>query len=85
MAASIGARLETSGEPHEWEAVSIENFSNRGARVITHRSWQPHVHVILVGLIGDFHADAEVIYCQRLSGNKCAVGLKFTAGAAELR
>ncbi|MGH9206323.1 MAG: PilZ domain-containing protein [Acidimicrobiales bacterium] len=85
MAANVGARLETSDVPRVWENVSIENVSNHGARVITHQSWQPHDHVTLVGLIDDFHADAEVIYCQRLGGNRCAVGLRFVTAAVELQ
>lgn len=61
------------------ESVSIVNISSNGARVITHRSWQPHDHVILFELVGDFHTDAEVIYCQRLRDEEYEVGLKFCA------
>jgi hypothetical protein len=40
--------------------------------------------LVLTELIGDFHVDAEVVYCQRVEHNQCAVGLKFaTAVEAE--
>ena len=55
----------------------IVNISSHGARVIAHRSWQPHDQLVLSELIGDFHVDAEVVYCQRIDRDKCAVGLKF--------
>jgi hypothetical protein len=28
-------------------------------------------------MIGDFRAEAEVVYCQRLGPGDCAIGLKF--------
>lgn len=55
----------------------IVNISNQGARVLAHRYWQPHEQLILSELIGDFHVGAEVVYCQRVEHNQCAVGLKF--------
>jgi hypothetical protein len=55
----------------------IVNISSHGARVIAHRYWQPHEQLVLIELIGDFHVGAEVVYCQRLDREKCAVGLKF--------
>jgi hypothetical protein len=59
------------------ETVMIVNISSHGARVITHRSWHPHDQLVLTELIGDFHIDAEVVYCQRLDHEECAVGLRF--------
>jgi hypothetical protein len=62
----------------------IVNISSHGARVIAHRSWQPHDQLVLSELIGDFHVDVEVVYCYRLDRDQCAVGLKFgTAVDAE--
>ena len=55
----------------------IVNISSHGARVIAHRYWQPHDQLVLTELIGDFHVDAEVVYCHRLERDQCAVGLKF--------
>jgi hypothetical protein len=55
----------------------ITNISSRGARVIGHRAWQPHEQLVLTELIGDFRVDAEVVYCERIDRDQCAVGLKF--------
>jgi len=76
MGASMAGRLETL-EQSISERVLIQNVSGRGARVITERTWQPHAHVSLVDIVGGSRIGAEVIYCQRLSSNLCAVGLKF--------
>lgn len=72
---NLGARLQAVGLPST--TVTIANISNHGARVITHRPCQPHEQLILTELFGDFHVDAEVIYCQRADGDQYAVGLRF--------
>jgi hypothetical protein len=73
----LAGRLYTRGVPPIVETVMIANISSRGARVIAHRYWQPHDQLVLTELIGDFHVDAEVVYCQRIDREQCAVGLKF--------
>jgi len=73
------ACLHTRGVPPIVETVMIVNISSHGARVIAHRYWQPHEQLVLSELIGDFHVDAEVVYCHRLDSDQCAVGLRFAA------
>ena len=73
----LAACLHTRGVPPIVETVMIVNISSQGARVIAHRYWQPHDQLVLSELIGDFHVDAEVVYCHRLDSDQCAVGLKF--------
>ncbi len=75
----LAACLHTRGVPPIVETVMIVNISSHGARVIANRYWQPHEQLVLSELIGDFHVDAEVVYCHRLDGDQCAVGLKFAA------
>ena len=77
MSSKIAARLHRSDDRTVSDDVSIEDISSHGARVIGHRLWQPHDRVTLAELIGDFSADAKVVYCQRLGDDMCAVGLKF--------
>jgi hypothetical protein len=84
MAVNLAGLLERSELPICSEVVSIENISNHGARVATHRHWRPHDHVVLMELTGDFHTDAEVIYCQRLRDDAYVVGLRFARAAAEM-
>jgi len=73
----LAACLQSRGVPPVVETVTIVNISSHGARVIAHRYWQPHEQLVLNEVIGNFHVDAEVVYCQRLDRDQCAVGLKF--------
>ena len=83
MAVNLAGLLEKSSVPVFSEVVSIENISGHGARVITHRSWQLHDHVVFSALTADFHTDAEVVYCQRLRDSTYVVGLRFGHSIAE--
>jgi hypothetical protein len=74
---NIAATLQTCGVPLIVESVWIENISSRGARIRTQRAWQAREQLVLSGLQGDFRVGAEVVYCQRLGPEGCAVGLKF--------
>lgn len=73
----LAARLQSRGVPLMAETVMITNISSHGARVVGHRSWQTQEPLILTEPIGDFHIDAEVVYCQRLEDDQFAIGLKF--------
>jgi hypothetical protein len=77
MDVSLTGRLEPSGAPTSSERIMIRNLSSHGARVISGRPWHLHDHVNLSETVGDYHLDAEVVYCERLSDNRYAVGLKF--------
>ncbi len=76
-AMNIAARIHTSGVPLIVETVWVENISSRGARIRTKRAWQAHDQLVLTGMLGDFSVDAEVVYCQHLGPEECAVGLQF--------
>src|SRR5437016_14597781 len=82
----LTACLQSRGEPQIVETVMIVNISSHGARVLAHRQWQPHEQLVLTELVGgDFHVEAEVVYCQRLDRDQCAVGLKFAKTRSEER
>ena len=76
-AMNLSARVHTSGVPLIVETVLVENISSRGARVRTRRAWKAHDQLVLTGMLGDFRVDAEVVYCQHLGADECAIGLKF--------
>jgi hypothetical protein len=76
-AMNIAARIHVSGVPLIVETVWIENISSHGARIRTQRAWQARDQIVLTGMLGDFRVDAEVVYCQRLGPEECAIGLKF--------
>jgi hypothetical protein len=82
MDVSLAGRLEPAGAHASSERIMIRNLSSHGARVISARSWHLRDHVNLSETIGDYHLDAEVVYCERLSDNRFAVGLKFASAAA---
>jgi hypothetical protein len=83
MAVNLAGCLEKPSMPAFSEVVSITNISGHGARVITHRNWQPHDHAVLMEFNSDFHTDAEVVYCRRLHDSTYVVGLKFGHSIAE--
>ena len=83
MDVSLAGRLETGGESPLRERVRIRNLSSHGARVISDRPWQARDQVNLAEAVGDYHLDAEVIYCERLPDNRYAVGLKFASVARQ--
>jgi hypothetical protein len=78
----MAGRLAGAGTDTTPEWVSIKNISAHGARVISSRNWQSREAVLLAEAVGDQHLDAEVVYCQRLAGDRYAVGLKFISVAA---
>jgi len=82
---NIAARVHTSGVPLIVEAVMVENISSRGARIRTRRAWQAHDQLVLTGMLGDFRVDAEVVYCQHLGSDECAIGLKFNCAVVTER
>jgi hypothetical protein len=75
---SFVARLQRHGAPLESAAVSVENISSHGARVVTTSPLAVHERLVLGTLLGDFSVDAEVVYCERLSPTRCAIGLRFS-------
>jgi hypothetical protein len=82
MDVSLAGRLERAGAHTAGERIMIRNLSSHGARVISSRSWHERDHVNLSEAIGDYHLDAEVVYCEHLSDNRYAVGLKFESATA---
>ncbi len=81
MEVSLEGRLEISGPQPLCDRVTIRNLSTHGARVISGRAWHARDRVNLSETVGDYHLDAEIVYCERLADNRYAVGLKFGLGA----
>jgi hypothetical protein len=83
MAASLAGNLESVDVPLSSEHVMITNISSHGARVITHRHWQPRDRAVLTEFTGEFHFAAEVIYCRRLRDDAYVIGLKFARSTSD--
>jgi len=82
MDVSLAGRLDPVGAHAASERILIRNLSSHGARVISGRSWHERDQVNLSETIGDYHLDAQVVYCERLADNRYAVGLKFESATA---
>jgi hypothetical protein len=81
MDVMMAGRLAIAGSYPVAEWVAIKNVSVHGARIISGRRWRPNEQVCLGESVGDHYFDAEVVYCERLEGDRYAVGLKFISAA----
>jgi PilZ domain len=59
------------------ESTFTEDVSERGARVMTVRRWQPNERLTLVSRTGEFRSTARVAYCQALPDQGYAIGVEF--------
>ena len=59
------------------EATFTENVSERGARVISVRRWEPNDRLTLTSRSGEFRSSARVAYCQPMQSDGFAIGLEF--------
>lgn len=82
---TVEIRPEGEGVPKEIpkEATTLtENVSPRGARVLMDREWRPGQHVLVIFLEEGIQTQAQIVYCQRLTERKFAVGLELSARLA---
>jgi hypothetical protein len=61
------------------ETATTQNVSARGIRVATENLWRSGDRVLLSSPQSTFRSQARVVYCQRLEGNRFAVGLELAA------
>ena len=61
------------------ETTVTENVSARGARVLMQQRLPPRQEAVLVAPGDGAQAPARVVYCQRLSDNRFAVGLELSS------
>jgi hypothetical protein len=59
------------------EPTSTQNISSHGARLTTHRVWEPGSFVLLKFLRGTFWARARVVYWRSFSSSRFSIGLEF--------
>jgi hypothetical protein len=71
--------LANLGQSRSVETTTTQNTSPNGARVTTHRLWEPGSFLLLKSLRGDFWARARVIYWRSYSSssNRASIGLEF--------
>jgi hypothetical protein len=73
----IGVYLEGNRQAPGAEATFTENVSERGARVVSSRRWEPNDRLNFISRSGEFRSSARVAYCQPMQGDGFAVGVEF--------
>jgi hypothetical protein len=73
----IGVYLEGNRQVPGAESTFTENVSERGARVISVRRWEPDDRLMLSSRTGEFRSSARVAYCQPMQGDGFAIGVEF--------
>jgi PilZ domain len=69
------ARPDSLGLEHP---ATTENMSEQGLRLITEQGWKPGDRVLLTTAKTASRIPAGVIYCERLSEKRFAVGLELS-------
>ena len=64
------------------EKTLTENVSAHGARVLMHQMLQPKQLAVVISTNEGVWSRAKVVYCQRMSENRFAIGLEL-AGRVE--
>src|SRR5215472_649616 len=63
--------------------ATTENMSEQGLRLITEQGWKPGDRVLLTTAKTGSRIPARVIYCERLSEKRFAVGLELSTSLQE--
>ena len=74
---AVPVELATPQDPTATERTSTEDVCPIGARVLTQRPRERNERVIIRSVSGNLRAQARVVYCQRISEGRFAVGLQF--------
>ena len=76
---AIVVRLSHAQDPtaNGAELTYTDNLSAHGARVVSHRRWQPGDAVHVTSLKDEATMCGKVVYCQKLVDNRYCVGLNF--------
>lgn len=59
-------------------AARTENVSDRGMRLVTECVWNPGDAVLLMAPKARYRTPARVIYCERLTDKRFAIGLELS-------
>jgi hypothetical protein len=73
----VELEVSSPDEPTLYEKSLSENASRHGARMVSHKHWQPHDHVLVRLPQKAKPSRARVAYCTALAGDAFAVGLHF--------
>ncbi len=78
IARAESLKISVPPEPNLTERISTENVSAHGARILMEQKLQPG-QLVLIDSPGDgVRLHARIVYCQRVSAGRFAVGLELT-------
>jgi len=80
IARTVAVELSRLDASPPGETTFTENVSPYGARVWTKRRCQPEERVLLSSPETGLHTQARIVYCQRVSEGRFAVGLELSGG-----
>jgi len=83
MARTVSVEVCLQDEPRLNERMLTENVSAHGARVLMEQKLQPGQQVLVNSPKEGVRTQARIIYCQRVSERRFAVGLELS-GRVEL-
>ena len=75
--ATVSLQVSSAKQPFITELAFTENVSLHGVRVVTGRAWKPGECVIVKSYHGSIQSRARVVYCNRLTEKRYAVGLEL--------
>src|SRR5947208_16738758 len=78
----IGVYLEGNRQAPGAESTFTVNVSERRARVVSSRRWEPNDRLTLASRSGEFRSSARVAYCQPVQADGCAVSVEFLESRA---
>ncbi len=79
---AVPVRISSLQEPTATEQTTTDNVCSVGARVLVRQARTLDEQLLIKSVDGDLQTRARVVYCQRISDGKFAVGLQFQQEAA---
>jgi hypothetical protein len=83
IARTVSVEVRLQDEPNHNERLLTENVSAHGARFFMERKLQPGQQVLVRSPKEGVRSQARIVYCQRVSERRFAVGVELS-GRAEL-
>ena len=78
IAKNVSLKVSVPPDPKPNERILTENVSAHGARVLLEQRLQPGQLVLIDSPADGVHLQARIVYCERISAGKFAVGLEIT-------
>jgi len=78
IARTVSVEVCLQDEPKLKERMLTENVSAHGARVFMERKLQPGQQVLVSSPKEGVRSQARIVYCQRVSEKRFAVGLELS-------